>query len=242
MGRKGSRYTLEEKLFYIGLLQDGTANPHQIESQYGLKHDQVKQWLERYQIRGVDGLKRTTKQQYSKEFKLGVIQEYLAGDTSYSELTRKYEVSNVGVISQWVSRYTSGKSLDSSSTRRRPRLKNGRKTTKLERIEIAEWTIAHEKHYTEAANHFEVSYGQVYSWVNKYEKDGADGLADRRGKAKEDNGHLSELEKKDLEIKRLKARLEYVSTEAAILKKLQEIERKDAPNKNIKPFKHSPKK
>ncbi|TDG89563.1 hypothetical protein C5L28_001084, partial [Lentilactobacillus parakefiri] len=28
MGRKGSRYTLEEKLFYIGLLQDGTANPH----------------------------------------------------------------------------------------------------------------------------------------------------------------------------------------------------------------------
>ncbi|KRK87598.1 transposase IS3 family protein [Lentilactobacillus sunkii DSM 19904] len=121
-------------------------------------------------------------------------------------------------------------------------MNEGRKTTKLERIEIAEWTIAHEKHYTEAANHFNVSYGQVYSWVKKYEKDGADGLADRRGKAKEDNGHLSELEKKDLEIKRLKARLEYVSTEAAILKKLQEIERMDAHKKNIKPFKHSPKK
>jgi transposase len=240
MGRKGIRYTLEEKLFYIGLVQAGSTT-REIERQYGVKHGQVKVWLERYQFKGVDGLKRAPGiRQYSKEFKLGVVQEYLSGGTSYPKLARKYEVSNIGVIYQWVSRYTSGKSLD--STRRRTPLNEGRKTTKLERIEIAEWTIAHEKHYTEAANHFNVSYGQVYSWVKKYEKDGADGLADRRGKAKEDNGHLSELEKKDLEIKRLKARLEYVSTEAAILKKLQEIERMDAHKKNIKPFKHSPKK
>lgn len=241
MGRKGSRYTLDEKLYYIGLVQDGTLTTNKIESRYGIKHDQVKLWLEKYQLNGVDGLKRAIgNQQYSKEFKFRVVQEYLAGGTSYPQLARKYHVSNGGVIYQWVSRYTSGKSLD--STGRKIPLNDGRKTTKLERIEIVEWTIAHEKQYTEAARHFDVSYGQVYSWVKKYEKDGAEALEDRRGKAKEDNGHLSELEKKDLEIKRLKARLEYVSTEAAILKKLQEIERMDAHKKNIEPFKRSPKK
>lgn len=175
MGRKGIRYTLEDKLFYIGLVQAGSTT-REIERQYGIKHGQAKLWLERYQFKGVDGLKRARDiRQYSKELKLRVVQGYLAGGTSYPKLARKYEVSNIGVIYQWVSRYTSGKSLD--STRRGTPLNEGRKTTKLERIEIAEWTIAHEKHYTEAANQFNVSYGQVYSWVKKYEKNGAEGLA-----------------------------------------------------------------
>lgn len=72
---------------------------------------------------------------------------------------------------------------------------------------------------------------------------GPDALADRRGKAKEANGQLTEMELKDLEIKRLKARLAHVSTEVAVLKKLQEFERMDAQQKkNISQFKHSRKK
>ena len=119
-------------------------------------------------------------------------------------------------------------------------MKDGRKTTHAERIEIAQWTIANELNYVEASKHFNVSYGQVYSWVKKFKQSGESALADRRGKPKEDNGQLTELEKKDLEIKHLKARLEYVSTEAAVLKKLQEIERRNAkPTTNIKPFNNS---
>ncbi len=97
-------------------------------------------------------------------------------------------------------------------------MKDGRDTSQAERIEIAEWTIANNKNYIEATKRFKVSYGQVYSWVKKYVQGGPDALLDRRGKDKEDNGQLTEMEKKDLEIKRLKARLKYVSTEAAILK------------------------
>lgn len=122
-------------------------------------------------------------------------------------------------------------------------MKNGRKTTQAERIEIAQWTIANELNYVEATKHFDVSYGQVYAWGKKFKQGGESSLADRRGKAKEDHGQLTELEKKDLEIKRLKARLEYVSTEDAGLKKLQEIERRNASQKtNIKPFNSSPRK
>ena len=119
MGRKGSRYTLEQKLFYVGLIQDDTMTASGIEKQYGIKFDQVKIWLERYNCRGVDGLKHSLKnRRYSLEFKQMVIKEYLAGGTSYHELARKYQIPNISTIYQWVSRYTSGKSLD--FTRRRP--------------------------------------------------------------------------------------------------------------------------
>ncbi|WP_125711495.1 helix-turn-helix domain-containing protein [Lacticaseibacillus porcinae] len=238
MGRKGSRYTLEEKLFYIGLVQDGQS-AKSIRKQYGVHDSQVQQWIERYELRGVAGLKANrTQRKYSHELKLEVVQKYLTGNTSYPQLAREYDIPNVAVIYQWVSLYNSGKLL--KTTRRSAPMKDGRKTSHAERIEIAQWTIANELNYVEASKHFNVSYGQVYSWVKKFKQSGESGLADRRGKAKEDNGQLTELEKKDLEIKRLKARLEYVSTEAAVLKKLQEVERRNAkPTTNIKPFNNS---
>lgn len=122
-------------------------------------------------------------------------------------------------------------------------MKDGRKTTQIERVEIAQWVIANEMNYTGATTHFNVSYGQVYAWVKKFKQGGPDALVDRRGKAKEDNGKLTESELKDLEIKRLKARLAHVSTEVAVLKKLQEFERMDAPQKkSTLPFKRSHKK
>lgn len=62
-------------------------------------------------------------------------------------------------------------------------------------------------------------------------------MADRRGKDKEGNGQLTEIERLKLENKRLQARLIHVSTEAAVLKKLQELERRNVgQTNNIRPF------
>ena len=122
-------------------------------------------------------------------------------------------------------------------------MKNGRKTTQTERIEIAQWTIAHELDYQQAIAKFDVSYGQVYGWVRKFNAEGNEGLKDRRGRGKTIQDSLSDEERKDLEIKQLKARLDYLSTENAVLKKLQKFERGVAQTKpNISPFKHSKKK
>lgn len=119
-------------------------------------------------------------------------------------------------------------------------MKDGRKTTQVERIEIAQWTIANELNYVEATKHFNVSYGQVYAWVKKFKQGGEAALADRRGKAKEDNGQLSEIDRLKLENKRLQARLTRISTEVAVLKKLQELERRNVDQtNNIKSFKNS---
>ena len=47
MGRRGSRYTLEEKLFYIGLVEGGMA-AGAVQKKYGIGHNQITQWVERH--------------------------------------------------------------------------------------------------------------------------------------------------------------------------------------------------
>ena len=61
----------------------------------------------------------------------------------------------------------------------------GRKTTLEERVEIAQYTIARNLDYKSAMEKYEVSYQQVYSWVNKYKNGGPEALRDNRGRNKD---------------------------------------------------------
>ena len=82
--------------------------------------------------------------------------------------------------------------------------KSTRKTTFEERIAIVEYCIENNYNYALTAKKFEVSYGQVYSWIQKYKSGGTDGLLDRRGKSKSGET-LSENERLQIEIRMLKA-------------------------------------
>ncbi|MEO3669618.1 helix-turn-helix domain-containing protein [Lactiplantibacillus plantarum] len=68
MGPKEAKYTLEEKLFYICLVQDGQP-AKSIRRQYGVHDSKIQQCLERYEADGVNGLKkRRVNQTYSQKF------------------------------------------------------------------------------------------------------------------------------------------------------------------------------
>lgn len=221
------------------MVESGTS-PSSVGTSFNIKDDQIIQWVERYHRLGTKGLERAKTRHYPTELKLEIIKKYLAGNTSYPQLAREYQIPNCGIIYQWVNRYTSGKSL---ITTRRSVMKDGRKTTQLERIEIAQWIIANDMDYAGATRKFKVSYGQAYAWTKKLRQGGQAALADRRGKSKEDNGQLTENEKLVLENKRLKARVERLSTENALAKKIQELERRAALKKpSAKPSKNSHKK
>lgn len=84
--------------------------------------------------------------------------------------------------------------------------------------------IANNYAYHEAAEHFNVSYQQVYTWVKKLNNGGTDALSDHRGKSK--STPLTELDKAKLEIKELKARNKYLKMEKDLSKKLEEIRRR----------------
>ena len=107
-------------------------------------------------------------------------------------------------------------------------MKQGRDTTQEERIQIVKDCLASGKNYGEMALKYNVSYQQVRSWTQKFEELGEAGLEDRRGKRKKDQAPRTELEKAQFEIERLKHQLYLAEMENRLLKKLDEIVRRDA--------------
>lgn len=72
---------------------------------------------------------------------------------------------------------------------------------------------------------FNVSYQQVYQWVKKYEKQGEEGLIDKRGQRKSEP-ELTPEEKFQRKMKMLERENERLRAENAFLKKLEELERR----------------
>ena len=110
-------------------------------------------------------------------------------------------------------------------------MRQTRNTTLEERIQIARECIASGKNYGEMALKYQVSYQQVRIWTSRYEEMGEVGLEDRRGKRKKDQEPRTELEKAQIEIERLKHKLYLAEMERDLLKKLDEVERRDAYRK-----------
>ena len=79
------------------------------------------------------------------------------------------------------------------------------------------------KDYKGTAAKYNVSYPQVYQWVQKYLESGEAGLSDRRGKRKSDD-ELNELERLRRENLRLKKKLEESERLNLLLKKVREFE------------------
>ena len=78
---------------------------------------------------------------------------------------------------------------------------------------------------------YKVSYQQVRTWTLRYEELGEAGLEDRRGKRKKDQTPRTELEAAQIEIEQLKHALYLAKMENHLLKKLDEIVRRDASDK-----------
>ena len=83
-------------------------------------------------------------------------------------------------------------------------MKQGRDTTREERIQIVKDCLASGKNYGEMALKYKVSYQQVRTWTLRFEEMGEAGLEDRRGKRKKDQVPRTELEKAQIEIELLK--------------------------------------
>ncbi|CUS26346.1 hypothetical protein FC70_GL001542 [Paucilactobacillus oligofermentans DSM 15707 = LMG 22743] len=108
-----------------------------------------------------------------------------------------------------------------------------RKKTLEERIKIVEYVTVSKHKYSEAAEHFEVTYQQVLLWVLKAKENGYEALVDNRGHRKPEK-ELSELDKDNLKIKQLETELEEKNAMEAFIKKFQELQRKGLKNKEDK--------
>ena len=110
-------------------------------------------------------------------------------------------------------------------------MRKARSTTQEERLQIVRECLESRKNYGEMALKYNVSYQQVRTWTLKFEELGEAGLEDRRGKRKKDQEPRTELEAAQIEIERLKHELYLANMENHLLKKLDEIVRRDASDK-----------
>jgi transposase-like protein len=169
---------------------------------------------------------------YTKEFKIQVVEDYLSGGGSQLEICNKYQIPSHTTLYNWIAKYNDLKELDDYIPRPEVYTKMAyrKKTTQEEREEIVKYCIEHNKDYKNTAAIYDVSYSQVYSWVQKYLKKGSDGLTDQRGKRKEES-ELTEVEKLRRQNKILEARVRELEMESVLLKKVQEIERRRSSQK-----------
>lgn len=228
MSRRTSEHTLEERIAAVYQVIDDGYSLNSVASEYGIDYATLKSWIRKYKADGIDGLKEsTTWKRYSYTLKVNAIQDYLSGKFSLEDCCKKYGISGHSVLSRWIKKYTEGEAYISPS-KGRSTMNKGRKTTYTERIEIAQYTLAHDKNYQQAADHYQVSYQQVYSWVQKYLKDGENGLQDRCGKSalSKPEETLTEEERLRLRIQELEQVNAYQATEIALLKKLRSIKRR----------------
>ena len=110
-------------------------------------------------------------------------------------------------------------------------MRKARITTQEDRIQIAKDCIASSKNYGEMALKYDVSYQQARTWTLNFEKMGEAGLQDRRGQRKKNQTPRTELERAQIEVEQLKHKLYLAEMENALLKKLVEVERRDASHK-----------
>ena len=160
---------------------------------------------------------------YPAELKYQAVEDYLRGESSQRKICKKYGIRSKCQLQDWIKLYNGHKELKCHTGG--SRMTKGRDTTYEERIALVKECIENGYNYTEIAEKYKVGYQQIYTWVQKYKKNGEDALKDRRGRRKKDCKPQTEEERLRLENATLKRQLYLSQMEIDVLKKLQELER-----------------
>lgn len=219
------KHTIEWMLARVQEYLDGKGSYDTLAAASGIGSKTLKDWVHKYREQGSTAFyKQSGNAHYTKEFKKQCVEAVICGVGSVDDIVAKYNISARSVLNSWIKRYNANKELKDYNPKREVYMADARRsTTQEERKEITEYCIANNKDYKGTAERYQVSYSQVYSWVQKYEKLGVHGLVDNRGHHKTDN-EVDELERLRRENKRLKKMLEERDMAVELLKKVKEIE------------------
>ena len=222
------KVTAEERIEAAKACAEGRMSQAEAARRLGLHKSTVEEWVKRYKANGVLAFKEQEHNSvYTEELKGGAVREYLEGKGSLKEISAKYGIRGTVQLRDWIKVYNSGRDY-SRKMSGGSRMKQGRETTQEERIAIAKDCLENGGNYGETAIKYKVSYQQVYTWVKKFKELGEAGLEDRRGQRISAQEPRSELEQAKIEIAELKHKLYMAEMERDLLKKLDELERRDA--------------
>lgn len=222
-----TRTTPEEKVMLVKKYLTGEISSTEACGIVGVDDESFRAWIRLYKQEGSLGLiNNGTNRRYSRELKTSAVETYLAGEGSQSEICKRYKIRSKKQLQDWIKLYNSGK--DFKEITGGSRMDKSRKTTLEERIKITKECIESGHNYGKIAEKYNVGYQQVYTWVKKFTELGEAGLHDRRGRRKIDQKPRTPQEAAEIEIARLKHENYMLRMERDLLKKLEELERRDA--------------
>ena len=190
----------------------------------GITKASFQEWIRNYENMGEEAFTVANTKKYSAELKAMAVQEYLSGLGSLDDICKKYGILSKTALRKWIKWYNDHGDFKQPKGGGIIYMVKGRNTTLEERIEIVSYCIANNKDYGKTIEQYGVSYQQLYGWIRKYEKDGSNGLTDRRGKRK-DEFSMSEVEKLRAQLKLKEAENLRLQMENELLKKLEALER-----------------
>lgn len=230
MGRK-LKFSKEVKIEACEKYINGHSSFDSIAKEVGCNRELLRQWYLKYTIHGSSVFDHSNRNRsYTKDFKLSVVSLYLSGKYSYPDLAAKYNIID-STIRKWVNKYYNGIELSNYDPKGEVYTMKSQNTTFEQRLEIVKWVILNDMNYKEAASKFAINYANVYKWTKSYLKDGVEALKyKKRGpksKTSVDKSSLTELEKLKLELERERALRKRREFELEVLKKKEEIEKKN---------------
>ncbi|MCD8198522.1 MAG: transposase [Lachnospiraceae bacterium] len=223
------KLSAKEKAKIVQDYLQGTISQSEAARRGGVVRETLIQWANNYQADGIEAFLPHKNRTYSPELKRHAVEDYLSGGGSQIDICKKYHVRKSSQLQRWIQVYN--KHGDFNSVKHSgggSYMKQGRNTTQEERIKIVKDCLASGRNYGEMALKYNVSYQQVRTWTLRFEQLGEAGLEDRRGRRKKDQEPRTELEKAQIEIEQLKHKLYMAEMERDLLKKWDEIERRDA--------------
>ncbi|MEK5235904.1 IS3 family transposase [Paenibacillus sp. FSL L8-0470] len=206
------KFTAFEKLTILQEVECGQIGLKAAARKYGLSKTSLVKWRRRYQLYGFEGLEvRSCNRKYTVEIKRQAVKDYMEGALSQYQIIDKYKIASRTQLANWIKKYNGHSSSLTANSGGTRAMTKGRVTTWQERMDIVLYCLSNGQDYTKAANHFQVSYQQIYSWVKKYEIGGEEALRDGRGRTKapeeltEADRHKLAMQKLEYENARLRA-------------------------------------
>jgi transposase-like protein len=157
------------------------------------------------------------------------VESYIAGQASTIELGAKHNISP-SVVKKWIQKYYNGIEQKNYVPNGEAYTMKSRKTVFQERLEIVQWVIENDMNYRGAADKYGIRYSLVYSWVRKYNENGAEALKNhKRGpkrKTSADKSGMSQTEQLKHELEREKSLRKKAEFKLEVFKKKEEMEKK----------------
>ena len=125
------KYDYEFKKKVVEEYLEGEHGYRYLAQKYQMPTDSlIERWVKAYKVLGDDGLKPHKSKRYTFQFKLDMVESYLASGMSIQEFALSVGMSDPGTISSWINSYQTGGSnaLRPKSERRKPKMPKTKKS------------------------------------------------------------------------------------------------------------------